>query len=391
MEKKYRVIFHIDLNAFFASCEMAQDKSLKGKPLGIGGTSSRGVLSTANYEARKYGVHSAMNVGEAKRLCPNLIILPGNFDLYNDYSEHFFSLLKEYVKEVEKGSIDEGYIDVTSLSELKHPLDLAKEIQNRLLTEYDLPCSIGIAPNMFLAKMASNMKKPLGITILRKRDLDQLLWPLPIEDMHGIGKKTSPNLRRIGINTIGDLANYQDQKKLSLVLGNRMEEFVDKANGIDLRMVEPNRYVDMKSIGNSSTYKTDLYEYQVIIDNLLKLTKKVVSRLEEDYSVAKTVNIQIRYNDFSQINRSFTLDQYTDNLYDIFAVVERLYDENIGDLPVRLLGVSVSNLIPKEDNVKQMNIFEISQISKKDEAVTTLISSINSVYGQKIIKKGAKK
>jgi DNA polymerase-4 len=391
MEKKYRIIFHIDLNAFFASCEMAQDESLRDKPLGIGGTTSRGVLSTANYVARKFGIHSGMNVADAKRLCPQIILLPGNFDLYNDYSQKFFALLGEYVSDIEKGSIDEGYLDVTKLSETIHPLDLAKEIQERLVQEHNLPVSIGIAPNMFLAKMASDMKKPLGVTVLRKRDIEHKLWPLPIEDMYGIGKKTYPNLKLIGVHTIGDLVHCKDRRKLELILGNRVDEFIAKAKGFDDRKVEPNRYVDMKSVGNSSTYKTDLYEYQDVLDKLMKLTKKVASRLEEDYSVCKTISIQVRYNDFTQINRSYTTDRYTDNVFEIYEVVERLYDDNQSDKPIRLLGVSVSNLIDKEDNVRQMNIFEVSKIEEKEEAVITLLSKINQVYGQKIIKKGAKK
>ena len=391
MEKKYRVIFHIDLNAFFATCEMAQDPSLKDKPIGIGGSSNRGVLTTANYVARKFGVSSGMSVVEAKRLCPKLILLPVNFDLYHDYSNKFFSLLGEYVTEIEKGSIDEGYIDVTELSDEIHPLDLAKEIQNRLVKEYDLPVSIGIAPNMFLAKMASDMKKPLGITVLRKRDLEEKLWPLPIEDMYGIGKKTYPNLKLIGINTIGELVNYQDKRKLNLVLGNRTEEFIKKAQGFDNRVVNPHRYIDMKSIGNSSTYKTDLYDYQEILEKLTKLAKNVTRRLQEDESICKTVSIQIRYNDFTQINRSYTGEFYTDNFFELYEIVERLYDDNQSDKPIRLLGVSVSNLKDNVNNVRQMNIFQVEDIKEKDEAVIKILDNINRVYGQTIIKKGAKK
>jgi DNA polymerase-4 len=391
MEKKYRIIFHIDLNAFFASCEMAQDESLRDKPLGIGGSSNRGVLTTANYVARSYGVTSAMSVVEAKKRCPDLIILPVNFDLYHQYSEKFFNLLGEYVEEIEKGSIDEGYIDVTELSEKKHPLALAEEIQQRLLKEYNLPVSIGIAPNMFLAKMASDMKKPLGITVLRKRDLEQKMWPLPIEKMYGIGKKTYPNLKLLGINTIGDLITYDNEKKLELVLGNRVQEFKDKAMGIDDRRVDPHRYVDMKSIGNSQTYKTDLHEYSDIIERLTSLTRKVVNRLQDDGSIAKTISIQVRYNDFTQINRSYTLEHHTDNFYDIYQTVEQLYDQNQADKPIRLLGVSVSNLIDQSLFVNQLNIFEINQLSTKEEGINRLIRDINDAYGQKIIKKGAKK
>jgi len=391
MEKKYRIIFHVDLNAFFASCEMAQDETLRDKPIGIGGSTNRGVLTTANYVARQFGVTSAMSVIEAKKRCPKLIILPVNFDLYNDYSRKFFTLLHEYADIIEKGSIDEGYMDMTNMCGDRHPLDIAKEIQSRLLKEHDLPVSIGIAPNMFLAKMASDMKKPVGITILRKRDLEEKLWPLPIEDMFGIGKKTYPNLKLIGIHTIGEMVNYTNRKKLDLVLGNRTDEFINLAKGIDSKQVNPHRYVEMKSIGNSSTYKQDLYEYQDILEKLTALTRKVTNRLQNDDSICKTISIQVRYNDFTQINRSYTQEFYTDNFFEIYQTVERLYDENIADKPIRLLGVSVSNIKDNSNNVRQINIFQIDDITPKEEAVVKILNSINQAYGQKIIKKGAKK
>ncbi|MCF7925599.1 MAG: DNA polymerase IV, partial [Candidatus Izimaplasma sp.] len=282
MKKTYKVIFHIDLNAFFATCEMAEDPSLRDVPLGIGGNHERGVLTTANYIAREYGVKSAMPVSEAKKLCPNLVVLPGNFDLYHKYSEAFFDLLYEYVDDVEKGSIDEGYIDVTALSDEIHPLKLAQQIQKRLLDEHHLPVSIGIAPNMFLAKMASDIKKPLGITVLRKRDVEEKLWPLPIQAMYGIGKKTYPDLIKLGIQTIGDLVQYKDERKLRIVLGNQLEHFVNRAKGYDDREIDPSRHVDMKSIGNSQTYMKNLQVYQEIIDKLQQLTRKVVNRLQND-------------------------------------------------------------------------------------------------------------
>ncbi len=390
MEKKYRIIFHVDLNAFFASCEMAEDKSLAKIPLGIGGRRERGVLTTANYVARKYGIKSGMNSIEAKRLCPNLLILPVNFDLYHHYSKIFFDLLSEYSDLIEKGSIDEGYLDMTSLSEEVNPIEIAKEIQERLYQEHKLPVSIGIAPNMFLAKMASDMKKPLGITVLRKRDIKEKLWPLPIEEMFGIGKKTYPNLKLIGINTIGDLANYKNLKKLKLVLGNRVNEFIDKANGIDNKTVEPHRHVEYKSIGTSSTFSVDLYEYQDVLTKLVALTKNVVNRLINDESVIKTISIQVRYNDFTQINRSKTLDFYTNNFYEIYQVVEQLYDNNQSDLPIRLLGVSLSNLKDSINNFRQIDLFNASKEVTKEEKVIKILNNINETYGIDIIKKGLK-
>jgi len=391
MEKKYRIIFHVDLNAFFASCEMAEDESLKNVPLGIGGSSDRGVLTTANYVARKYGVNSAMSVIEAKRICPGLVVLPVNFDLYHKYSTLFFELLSEYTDTIEKGSIDEGYMEMTDFCQEQHPLDIAKEIQERLVNMYDLPVSIGIAPNMFLPNMASNMKKPLGITVLRKRDVEKKLWPLDIKDMHGIGKKTVPNLHLLGIKTIGDLVRYEDHKKLSLALGNRTTEFVNKAKGFDNRTVDPYRYVDMKSIGNSSTFRSDIYEYNDAIIKFEALTKKVVDRLIKDESVAKTISIQVRYNDFSQINRSITLEYHTDSFFEIYEQIERLFDINQSEKPIRLLGVSVSNLIDKKDDFRQLNIFKISSENSKDYNVLKVIQSINENYDFPIIQKGLNK
>ena len=390
MEKKYRVIFHIDLNAFFASCEMAQDETLKDIPIAIGGSSDRGVLTTANYVARKFGVRSAMNVVEAKRLCPKLMILPVNFPLYQEYSEKFFGLLGEYSDTIEKGSIDEGYLDLTDMSDEVHPMEIAEEIQNRLMELYKLPVSIGIAPNMYLAKMASDMKKPLGITVLRKRDVKEKMWPLPIEEMQGIGAKTYPNLKLLGIHTIGDLVQYKDKKKLELVLGNRMDDFIDKAKGIDHRTVNPERYVDMKSIGNSQTFESDLYEYQEALLKLVDLTRKVVNRLIKDESITKTISIQVRYNNFKQITRSKTLEFYTDNYFEIYEVVEKLFDDNQSELPIRLLGVSVSNLKSNDNNFRQINIFDVSKTATKEEKVLHILNAINNVYGEPIIKKGIK-
>lgn len=391
MEKKYRIILHIDMNAFFASCEIAQDKSLKDIPIGIGGNSERGVITTANYVARKFGVKSAMSVVEAKRLCPNLKMLPVNFELYNQYSENFFSLLSEYTSNIEKASIDEGYLDITELSDDVNPLEIVKEIQDRLVKEHDLPCSVGVAPNMFLAKMASDMKKPLGITILRKRDVKEKLWPLPIEEMHGIGKKTYPNLKLIGITTIGDLVNYENRSKLKLVLGNRYQEFIDKANGIDNRIVDPFRQAINESIGNSNTYNTDLTDYQEILQNLYKLTKNVVNRLNKAEKMAKTISIQVKYNNFTQITRSKTILQHTDSFLEFYQLVEDLYDENQGDLPIRLLGVSLSNIKAYEKSAIQLNIFDAPKGETKDEKVIRLLSQINDSYGADLISRGIKK
>ena len=207
-----QIIFHIDLNAFYASAEMANDSSLEGKPLVISGNNRRAIVSTASYEARKYGIHSAMPLFQAKQLCKNLIIKPVNFDLYRRLSSQFFELISTYSPLLEIASIDECYVDFSNyiIEHNIHPYKLAKIIQNDVLNTLKLKCSIGIAPNKFMAKMASDMKKPMGITILNKSNYKQLLWPLDVSEMFGIGKKTAPKLKEMGILTGG--VDFKDLK-----------------------------------------------------------------------------------------------------------------------------------------------------------------------------------
>ena len=217
-----KIIMHIDLNAFFATAEEARNPELRGKPIIVGHPGRRGVVSTANYEARKFGVHSAMPTYEALERCPSLIIVPCDFKYYEMLSNSFFSFLRRLTPLVEPASIDEGYVDMTAvLSKEKDPLAYLKKLQNDILQELDLKCSIGIATTKFLAKMASDMKKPMGITILRKKDQANLLYPLPIESFWGIGRKTSPRLKALGIETIGDFKKKCDEndKDLMEVLG----------------------------------------------------------------------------------------------------------------------------------------------------------------------------
>lgn len=205
-----KVIMHIDLNAFFATAETIKDPSLEGLPLVVAGTSRRGIVSTASYEARKYGIHSAMPTYQARQLCSNLIILPGDYEYYQKLSNEFFEYLKTYSSIIEPASIDEGYVDITEqITNVNDPMKYLRDIQNGLYEKTKLKCSIGIGPTKFLAKMASDMKKPMGITIIRRKDIQKILWPLPIKDMFGIGKKTFPRLESLGIYKIGDLATTE--------------------------------------------------------------------------------------------------------------------------------------------------------------------------------------
>ena len=226
-----RVYFHIDMNAFFVNAEILLDPSLKGKPVAVSGTTRRSVVSTASYEARAFGVHSAQPIQEAIKLCPDLVIVGGHYQYYRELSEQFMNIVKRYTSEIEQASIDECYADVTeTIMKMARPLDLAVRIQKEILTEIGLPCSIGVGPNMFLAKMASDMKKPMGITVLRIRDVEDKMWPLPIGDMRGVGKKTEPLLLALGIRTIGDLARYKDMAKLDKIFGKNTQFMMKRAH-----------------------------------------------------------------------------------------------------------------------------------------------------------------
>ncbi len=389
--KKYKVIFHIDLNAFFASCEMAENPKLKNIPLGIGPKNDRGILTTANYEARKFGVRSAMPLSEAKQLCPQIKVLPTNFPLYEKYSTLFFDYLKTYTDQLEPASIDEGYLDMTEALDGKHPYDVAKTIQDDLLDQYNLPVSIGIAPNMFLAKMASDYKKPLGITILRKRNVKEKLWPLPIEALHGIGKKTVPNLKLLGIETIGDLANFKERRKIVSFLGNQTDNFIQKARGHDERMIDPQRENKHQSIGNSKTFEGFLHEYQEMIDALESLTNRVVERLKNHGLAAKTIAVTLRDKDYHNHSKHHTLSYHTDHYYEIFEIVEHLFDTLYDANPVHLLGVSASNLSKSEGLFKQINLFENQESLSKDNQIKHVLNDINAHYDKPLIKRGIKK
>ncbi len=389
--KKYRIIFHIDLNAFYASCEEAEDPRLKNHPIGIAKNSDRGILTTANYAARKYGVTSAMNVYEAKKRCPNIKIIPPNFSLYEEKSRLFFDYLSTFTQKLEPASIDEGYLDLTDDLAETHPLDIAKTIQKHLWEVYHLPVSIGIAPNRFLAKMASDMKKPLGITVLRKRDVSEKLWPLPIESMHGIGKKTVPDLKLIGIQTIGDLANYTELKTLRRFLGNQTESFVNKALGFDETPIDPTRRDTIHSIGNSRTYEGFIHDYENAFKALDDLTQTVVHRLHKNERAAKTISVQVRFHDFTQHSKNFSLEYHTSEYEIIMGIVEDLFEQLYETKPIHLLGVSASNLEREEHLFKQLTIFESNAPMPKAERIDKVLESINANYPKNLLNKGFKK
>ncbi|MFD1736310.1 DNA polymerase IV [Bacillus salitolerans] len=386
--KNGRVILHVDMNSFYASVEVAYDPSLRGKPLAIAGNPEerRGIIVTCSYEARAKGIKATMPLWEAKKLCPGLIVKTPNFDRYRKASLAMFDYLRTYTPLVQPVSIDEGYIDITECFRMGSPLEVARKIQNELLENLLLPCSIGIAPNKFLAKMGSNMKKPLGITVIRKRDVEKVLWPLPVEEMHGVGEKTAQKLRPFQILTIGDLAKA-DSIQLKKLLGINGERLKSRANGIDSRPVDPDAIYEFKSIGNSTTLREDSTDEHEIFDVLKKLSDSVSRRLKRKEMVALTVQLMIRYDDRKTITRSKKLENPIVESIDLMNIIEQLWKKHWTEDPVRLLGVTAQDLVDKKDAYKQLDLFSFEQDAKNEPLYDT-IEKLQSKYGNHAIKKG---
>lgn len=385
---KARIIFHVDMNSFYASVEQSYNPELKGKAIAIAGNPKerRGIIVTSSYEARAKGIYTTMNVGEALRKCPELILLPPDFPKYRQASKAMFTILRSYTELIEPVSIDEGYMDITELSKERHPLDIAKEIQLRIFNELDLPCSIGIAPNKFLAKTASDMKKPMGITVLRKRDVPSKLWPLPVIEMHGVGESTAKKLNSINIKTIGDLAKIEESV-IRQQLGKNGVRLRARANGEDSRIVDPEAIYETKSVGNSTTLpfdETDMKELEKIFE---MLAGKVAERLEVKNLCGSTISIQIRDANWNNHSKSKTFQNPIYQKEDIFEEAFNLFHKAWNGEPVRLLGITVSNVIDRKQSVQQLSIFNFEEYAKQ-EPIYELIDEMERKFGKGILKKG---
>lgn len=389
--KNGRVILHVDMNSFYASVEVACDPALKGKPLAIAGNPKerRGIIVTCSYEARRFGVKTTMPIWEAKKLCPQLITMSPNFERYRTASQRMFEILHQYSDLVEPVSIDEGYMDITDSFELGSPLDIAKKIQKQLLDQLDLPCSIGVAPNRFLAKMASDMKKPLGITVLRKRDIKKILWPLGVIEMHGIGKKSAEKLNQIGVFTIKDLAEMNDIQ-LKALLGINGLRLKERANGIDERPVDPEAANEFKSIGNSTTLPSDVANQQQLLHVLESLTEKVAIRMKRKKVLATSIGITIRYKNRKTITRGKKLSNPISQKEELYHEGKELFLKNWNGNSIRLLGVTASGLIEKKQAVKQLDLFSYEKDAKKEPLIETL-NRLRDKYGENIIDLAAEK
>ncbi len=354
-----RVIFLVDMNAFYISCEMSRNPELKGRPAAVAGDpeNRRGIILAANYDARKYAVKTTMTVNEARKLCPGIVLVPPDHDFYELKSREVMKLLSEFTPVIQQNSIDEAWLDVTGCGALfGEPVEMAEKIMNRILNELDLWCSIGISENKFLAKMASEMKKPLGITEVWLKDVPQKIWPLPVGKMYGIGQQTEKKLSELAIFTIGDLARA-DIKVLRKNFGRYGEEIHRLANGLDFSEVTEFPQHDSKSISRSTTLKNDITDLDFARTILLRLAEEVGEEARRQGCKGKTVSIVIKYSDFQSITRQKSI-MPTYLTKDIYNTGAALLEENWNPhRPVRLLGIALANIT--DENARQLSIFDL--------------------------------
>lgn len=346
-----RIILHVDMDAFFASVEQLDNKSLRGKPVIVGGVSERGVVSTCSYEARKYGVHSAMPIFIARKLCPYGIFVRTRFYRYKEISNKVFNILRDVTSIIEPLSIDEAYLDITN-SKFKSGLEAAKYIKYRVLKEVGLTISVGISYNKFLAKLASDWNKPNGIMIIDKEMMPDLLMPFPVSKIYGLGKKSVEKLNNMGIFIVKDL--YEMPKEFYIeYLGKYGLEIYDRIRGIDNREVVPVR--DRKSFGKETTLKSDTNDKEELLSYLKEFSKEISNYLINKNIYGKTITVKYKTESFVNHTRSKTLNYYTNDFNEIYSTCEEIIEnENITE-NIRLIGVTISSF--KENTIEQLTLF----------------------------------
>jgi DNA polymerase-4 len=347
-----RKILHIDMDAFYASVEQRDNPSLRGKPVAVGGDpTTRGVVAAASYEARTFGVRSAIPMSRAVRLCPSLIIVRPDFQKYRGVSQQIFAIYREVTPLVEPLSLDEAYLDVTE-NAWHEPLavNVARRLKTAIRDATQLTASAGVAPNKFLAKIASGWKKPDGLTVVAPERVESFLQGLPVDALWGVGPVTAARLREHGIEKLTDI-RARPLVDLEAIVGSLAPWLVDLAHGRDTRAVEPNRTA--KSAGSERTYASDLSSMAEMRREVDKMAREVAAWLEHKSIAARTVTIKVRYSDFTTITRSQSAPEPTK---DVEAIVTRaialLSKTDAGVRPVRLLGVSVHNFGDAEEDAE---------------------------------------
>ena len=344
-------ILHVDMDAFFASVEQRDNPELKGKPVIVGGISERGVVSTCSYEARKFGVHSAMPIFMAKEKCPNGIFIAGRYGRYAKVSQDIFKILNEVTDLVEQVSIDEGYLDLSS-SRFNSGMEAARYIKHRVFKETSLTISVGISYNKFLAKLASDWNKPNGIKEITREMVPEILLPLPLSKIHGLGRVSVSKLNNMGIFYVKDL--YRMNKEFFIeYLGKSGLDIYERIHGIDNRKVETIR--ERKSVGKERTLKFDTDNKEELLQYIKQFAFEIEEMLSAKNVMGKTITLKFKTKDFENHTRSRTLNKYISSHDEIFKVSKELLEGEELKSTLRLIGISISSF--KENKVEQMTLF----------------------------------
>jgi nucleotidyltransferase/DNA polymerase involved in DNA repair len=373
------------MDAFFAAIEQRDNPTYRNKPVIIGADpkegKGRGVVSTCSYEARKYGIHSAMPISIAYKKCPQGIFLRGNMAKYAQVSDEIYDIFCEFTPKVEPVSIDEAFLDITGSFHLfKTPRNTCIELKRKIKAETDLTASVGMAPTKMVAKIASDLEKPDGLVEVKKEKILEFLRPLDIQKLWGLGPKTAQSLRSLGINTIGDLAK-QSKSKMDEMFGEHGLHLWELAQGIDEREVEADD--EVKSVGNEITFPEDTDDDSIIETALMRLCEKVSLRLRKDELKGRTITLKIRTQGFNTFTRAITISSATNFVDSIFKAIKKLYKNfDSRGKKIRLVGVKVSNLMP-QDEID--SIFETGITEKKTEKMHQAVEKIKDKFGYRAI------
>ncbi|MGK2927114.1 MAG: DNA polymerase IV [Lysobacterales bacterium] len=378
MASTSRTIIHVDMDAFYAAVECLDDPALRGAPVVVGGLGPRGVVATASYEARVFGVHSAMPMARARRLCPQARFVRPRMARYRELSTQIFAIFEAFTPLVEGLSLDEAFLDVSaSIRLFGEPPALAQQIKQRITDDTGLTASVGVASNKFLAKLASDARKPDGLVWVRPEQVQSFLDPMPVARLWGIGKQTAPGLRALGILTIGQLRKA-DLPTLRPVLGNRAEHFQRLARGEDAREVEPDR--PDKSISQEVTFDRDLLDPAELLAELQQQAESVARRLRAQGLMARTVVVKIRDHRFRTVTRSRSLRACSSNTRTLYRMARALFEtwrESHGNTPLRLLGMGVSGLEDAATGAAAGDRLD----SRGERDIDRVFDQINSRYG----------
>lgn len=381
-----RTILHIDMDAFFAAIEVLDHPELRGKPVIVGGvTTNRGVVSTANYEARGFGIHSAMPMFQAREKCPGGVFLKVNMPRYKEMSGKIMRILEDFTPLVEQVSIDEAFLDITGMEGLLgNPEQIARQIKDHVSSETSLTCSIGIAPNKFLAKVASDMHKPDGLMIIQAGEVDTFLASLPIEKIPGVGTRTVETLKHYGIKTAGEITSFSEDQLVKRFgkFGLRLHEL---CRGHDSSPVVPLR--EMKSISAEETLPYDTNDRNLLSKKLRDHADEVSESLRRHGRIGKTIGIKIKFSDFTAVTRAKTISRATDISQVILLTARRLLEDQPLPKKVRLIGLEVSNLSENAGDA-QMHLFPVGADEEREKEVDKAMDEIREKYGRKVIKRG---